>query len=77
MRSGQSAERRIELVALTETTEEVQLWIGVRPRSGGQHCQGNPATPFTIELDQPLGDREIVDVSVMPPRPINVDTNHV
>ena len=73
--SGQSAEGRVELVALIETTEQVQLWIGVRPRPGDQTCQGHPPTAFTIELDEPLGDREIVDVSVVPPRPVNVDTN--
>jgi len=73
--SGQSAEGRVELVALIETSEQVQLWIGVRPRPGGQDCQGNPPTPFTIKLDQPLGNREIVDVSVVPPRPVNIDAN--
>ena len=74
--SGHSAEGRIELVELTETTEQVRLRIGVRPRDGdGQTCQGNPPTPFTIELDEPLGDREIVDASVVPPRPVTVDVN--
>jgi hypothetical protein len=74
--SGHSAEGRIELVALNETTEQVQVRIGVRPRDGDQSCQGNPPTPFTIELDEPLGDREIVDTSVVPPRPVTVDDNH-
>jgi hypothetical protein len=71
--SGHSAEGRIELVELNETAEQVQLRIGVRPREGGQDCQGNPPTPFTIDLAEPLGDREIVDASVVPPRPVTVD----
>jgi hypothetical protein len=70
--SGHSAEGRIELVELNETTEQVQLRVGVRPRDGDQNCQGNPPTPFTIDLGEPLGDREIVDASVVPPRPVTV-----
>jgi hypothetical protein len=70
--SGHSAEGRIELVELHETTEQVQLRIRVRPRDGDQTCQGSPPTPFTIDLREPLRDREIVDASVVPPRPVTV-----
>jgi hypothetical protein len=73
--SGASAEGRIQLIELNETTEQVRLRIGVRPRAGGQDCPGNPPTPLTIDLDEPLGDREIVDASVVPPRPVTVDHN--
>jgi hypothetical protein len=73
--SGHDAEGRIELVELTETAEQVQLRIGVRHRDGGQNCQGNPPTPFEVELDEPFGDREIVDASVVPPRPVTVDVD--
>jgi hypothetical protein len=70
--SGHSADGRIELVELDENTEQVKLWVGVRPRDGDQTCQGNPLTPFTIDLGGPLDDREIVDASVVPPRPVTV-----
>ena len=73
--SGESAEGRIKLIELNETTEQIQLRIGVRPRDGDQDCQDNPPTPFTIDLTEPLGDREIVDASVLPPRPVTVDVN--
>lgn len=73
--SGESAKGRIELVELTETADQVQLQIGVRPREGDNNCLPNPPTPFTITLSRPLGDREIVDVSVVPPRPVTVDAN--
>ncbi len=68
--SGRSAEGRIEVVALEETDQEVRIRIGVRPFPGGQDCQGNPRTPFTVELDAPLGDRTVVDASFVPPRPV-------
>lgn len=70
--SGQRAEGRIELVELTETADQVQLRIGVRPAEGNQNCQSNPPTPFTVELSEPLGDRDIVDASAIPPRPITI-----
>lgn len=68
--SGQNAEGRIELVSIEETTDQVRLHIGVSPRGGGQDCQGNPPTPFTVELSEPLGDRQVVDASVVPARPV-------
>jgi len=68
--SGRSAEGRIEIVELEETDDQVRLRISVRPREGGQDCQGNPPTPFTIELGEPLGAREIVDASIVPPRAV-------
>lgn len=71
--SGQSAQGRVQLVELNETTEQVQLRIGVRPPDGDQTCQGSPPTPFTVELSEPLGDREIIDTSVVPPRPVTVN----
>jgi hypothetical protein len=73
--SGQSAEGRIELVELNKTTGQVQLRVGVRPLDGGQDCQGNPPTPFTVDLGEPLSDREIVDASVVPPLPLTIDSN--
>ena len=32
------------------------------------NCIGNPSTNISIELDEPVGEREIYDVSVYPPR---------
>jgi len=66
-------EGRIELVELTETADQVQLHVGVRPpEADSVTCPSNPATPFSVELSQPLGDRAIVDASVVPPRPVTV-----
>lgn len=75
--SGQSAEGRVELVELEETDDQVRLHIGVRPYepegdATGVTCQGNPPTPFTVELAEPLGDRQVVDVSVVPARALTV-----
>jgi len=69
--SGQDADGRIE-VDLAETATQVRLRVGVRPLPGGQNCPSNPGTPFTVELAEPLGDREVVDASVVPARPVTV-----
>lgn len=69
--SGRAAEGRTE-VELEETAEQVRLRVGVRPLRGGQDCPSNPATPLTVMLAEPLGDREVVDVSVVPARPVTV-----
>lgn len=73
--SGRSAEGRIEIIELEEMEDQIRLHVGVRPRQGGQTCEGNPPTPFTIELTEPLGGREIVDGSIVPPREVPVGRN--
>lgn len=69
--SGQDAGGRVEVVELAETGSTVELVIGVRA-SGAQMatCQENPATPFTVDLERPLGNRVILNASVVPAREI-------
>lgn len=69
--SGQDASGRVELVELIETESTVELVIGVSP-SGAQQasCQSNPATPFTVDLERPVGDRVVLNAAVVPARPI-------
>lgn len=69
--SGQTAEGRIEVVKLVETESTVEVVLGVRP-SGAESatCQMNPATPFTVDLERPLGNRSVLDAAVMPAREI-------
>jgi hypothetical protein len=67
--SGQPATGRIEIVEVVETETSVELLIGVGPQSdGAQSCPSNPPTPFTVELERPLGDRTILDAGVVPAR---------
>ncbi|QEO14372.1 hypothetical protein FLP10_08030 [Agromyces intestinalis] len=66
--SGQPATGRIEVIDVVETETTVEVVVGVRPRSGGATCPSNPPTPFTIELERPLGDRMILDARVVPAR---------
>jgi len=68
--SGQTAEGRTRLVTLEERDDAVVLVVGVAPLGGAQSCPSNPATPMLVELDEPLGDRQIIDASVYSPRPL-------
>ncbi|WP_456785723.1 hypothetical protein [Cellulomonas sp. P5_C5] len=65
--SGQDADGRIEVVELRETASAVEVALAVTPRGGAHDCPSNPPTPFTIELDEPLGDRLLLDASTVPP----------
>lgn len=55
---------RIEVVSIDQTETEVRLLLGVQPLPHGAYdCPGFPPTPFMVELDEPLGDRTIIDAS--------------
>lgn len=58
--SGQSALGRIlpPEILYSETSIEIRVYI--TPMQGAD-CPSNPETPFTVVLDQPLGDRELVN----------------
>jgi len=63
--SGQTAEGRVELVEKAEFEDAVEVYLAIRPADGPADCQGNPPTPFVVELDEPLGDRRISDLTYM------------
>lgn len=66
---GRPADGRVTLEHLVEHEDRVELVVGVEaPPGDGQTCQSNPPTPFTVELDEPLGTRSLVDVAVYPGR---------
>lgn len=70
--SGEDADGRVRLVEQVESTDAIELLIAVEPRDGNAACPSNPATPFTVELAEPLGDRTLLDTSIHPPRPLDV-----
>lgn len=62
--SGEDAEGRIEPVSVDEKSDRIALVLGVRPRAGDQNCPTNPATPYTVTLTEPLGDRLVVNAAL-------------
>ena len=39
----------------------VSISFSAVPPPGDQNCQGNPEVPYTLTLDEPLGDRVLRD----------------
>jgi hypothetical protein len=68
--SGQPADGRVEIFKQATPDEQLMLVVGVRPLVGDQDCPDNPPPPVTIQLDEPLGDRDVVDASTLPPQPL-------
>ncbi|MBO1902077.1 hypothetical protein J4H92_08975 [Leucobacter weissii] len=55
---------RIEVVSVEESDTEVGLLLGTSPLPEGAYaCPGFSPTPYTLQLDAPLGDRVVVDLS--------------
>ena len=64
--SGQSPEGRIVPAAAIYQETSITVIFGVRPLPGAQTCQGAPPATATLELEEPLGDRRLLDGSVFP-----------
>lgn len=68
--SGMRADGRIQ-AAVEELAREVRITVSVRRLAGGQDCQGNPLTPVTVTLSEPLGDRRLIDGATGAPPSLN------
>ena len=68
--SGADAEGRIEIVRVDEGSDQIDLVLGVRPRDGGQNCPSNPATPFTVTLAEPIGERLVINGTLQNQSPL-------
>lgn len=70
--SGQSADG---LIASDVRYEEdaITVWVNVRERTEDRSCPGNPDTPYTIRLREPLGERKILDGNRTPPAPARTE----
>lgn len=69
---GDSAEGRIEEPEVEYTSDAVIVTIRVRAKGGDVTCPGNPLTPYVLELEEPMGERELLDGGPGPPSPPRV-----
>jgi hypothetical protein len=70
--SGEDARGRIVVSAIRADDDAVTVTLAVRTRGGAQSCPSNPETPFVLELEEPLGDRQLLDGSSIPARDATV-----
>lgn len=55
---------------VVETEESVTVYWTTEPATGAQKCPGNPMADRVVELDEPLGDRTMLDGSTWPATPV-------
>jgi hypothetical protein len=66
---GRSQNERLQRPEFREQQGKLVMTLWLRPVSPGFHnCVGIIEPPLTIELPEPLGDRELVDGGTYPPR---------
>jgi hypothetical protein len=66
--SGESSQGRIAPPFVRYEADAVVLTFGVIPKPGAQRCPGNPPGSFRVRLDEPIGDRWLLDGGEYPPR---------
>ena len=71
--SGQDASGRIPEPEIVYQQDAVVVTIRVIPLGGAQSCPSNPDTPYTLVLDEPLGERRLLDGGVDPPTPPDLE----
>ena len=65
--SGTTADGRIEPPEVVYGDSQVSIAVRVRPKGGDLDCPGNPETPLTVRLREPVGPRALVDGAARPP----------
>jgi hypothetical protein len=65
--SGRPADGRIADPIEEYGEDAITITVPVRGVAGAATCPGNPWTPFVLELDEPIGDRRLLDGGPWPP----------
>lgn len=60
--SGRAPTNRSIRKTVIEDEASIKVKVEVAGVSGGADCQSNPWHPVTVELDEPLGERVILDL---------------
>ena len=66
---GDTAEGRIETPEVAYESDSVVVTVRVAPKSGFQTCPGNPPTCYQLDLDEPLGSRDLLMGGLGEPQP--------
>lgn len=66
--SGEAPRDRAVVSIVREEADAVTITVLVEPKPGFAECPSNPWYPITVELDEPLGDRVLLDGHRVPPQ---------
>ncbi len=72
--SGRDPSDFLGETAIVEEADRVVVSLSSEAIDGAVTCQFNPSVPVALDLAEPLGDRELLDGSVWPPRSIRTAT---
>lgn len=64
---GQAMGNRLQRPLIAYEPTVVTVIFAARPLLGGHDCPGNPSTLVEVQLQEPLGDRRLVDGAFFPP----------
>lgn len=67
--SGMPPDGRVVPAAAIYRERDIIVIFGVEPLPGAQTCQGAPPARVTLELEEPVGDRVLLDGYSLPPEP--------
>lgn len=70
--SGRDPLPHLHEPAVVETDDSVTVYLSTEPVRGGANCIGPAPTPYTLELDRPIGTRTLLDGSTYPARQVRV-----
>lgn len=70
--SGRSPEGRIVGPAIQADERRIVILFGIQQLSGAQTCQNGPPALVDVELDEPIGDRALVDPGHWPNASIEI-----
>lgn len=71
--SGRSPADRLTEPIVEYYPDTVVITTRVEPQRLGGTCPGSPPAPLTVQLDEPLGDRQLLDGQWYPPRPATTE----
>ena len=66
--SGRKLTEDNTVADITYTEDEIQIVMSGDPLRGAYTCIGNIPSPVTVELEEPIGDRKLVDAGSYPPQ---------
>ena len=65
--SGRSPAGRILAPQIAYRLDAVLVVVTIHRLTGGQDCQGGDPTPYSLQMNQPIGSRQLFDASLVPP----------